>query len=412
MSKIPFINIADVNCWMVYLMPFNEEERNNYELVNKLQQTCIGDKKFGMGWPITCIEYETPMTDENVFEYERYCEDDSMAVSKDAVYNYKSIKEGDFIIMRLKNSHYYVGRVSSQGAFYIYKPNDEVYSKFSWGCMVDEWVEYTNDGEIPSEIVGRFSQRNHSTIQRISYYRQRLLVIAMYESRAKGVKRFDIPKLRIGANNFVRSLSYMELEDLVALYIADKHGKQGYRLIPSSCKTSQQNYEFRFVAPKKKKPITCQVKNQQDIEIEHYIEETGYEKIYIFSGKWNDACVKKLNEKYNGHGTIHIISPSELYEALTKDNIFKNDFYDFENEPKLADKDKLNHSGYSDRKKLTGQEGSCSISKEKDFVYFMKRGLFYSAEFSALILEWHILDDQEREKKYIDTIISDLSESF
>jgi hypothetical protein len=163
-------------------------------------------------------------------------------------------------------------------------------------------------------MLEKYHQRVHSiyTSQRIAPYRQKLLVMAMYENKLPEQERkINVPKLHIDSYNFVRSLDYMELEDLVALYIAEKHNVDGYRLLPSSCKINQQKFEFRFVA-KYKKPITCQVKNQEEIKIEHYVEETSYEKIYIFSGKWSEDAVCELNRKYEAYQHIQIISPKEF----------------------------------------------------------------------------------------------------
>ena len=50
MKQIPFINIADTDCWIIYLMPFIADERTDYESVNQLQQACIKNRIFGMGW--------------------------------------------------------------------------------------------------------------------------------------------------------------------------------------------------------------------------------------------------------------------------------------------------------------------------------------------------------------------------
>lgn len=408
--RIPFINIADTNCWMVYLMPFNSGDRTNYELIDEFQQNCIKEKVFGMGWDAECFAFGTPMTEENaakyVYVYNHQEKDQKWFVSESAVKGYKSIKEGDYIITRLKNSHYYVGRVISPGITYMYKPDDPVYGVFSWGGHVDEWVEYENGTDIPSEIEGRFSQRRHSSIQRIDPYRQKLLVIAMYENKTGKDKRFNVPKLRIGINNFVRSMNYMELEDLVAIHISDKHWQQGYRLLPSSCKISQQNYEYRFVA-QGKKPITCQVKNQQDIEIKHYLNETSYERIYIFSGKWSDSYVDSLRKEYEKYEHIAIVSPSELYRVLKNNNIFGGDFYDFENESVPADK--LPLDGYNICKKPNGEK-DCSISDDKEWACFLRKdGLFYSAEFGALVLSWHVVDDHEYEMNCIKKILADIN---
>jgi len=405
-NYIDFIDITNVNCWMVYLMPFASEDRTNYNLVNNLQQECIKLGIFGMGWAIPCFEYLTPMTDENKNIYaqvykEKY--DGKWSVSEDALNGYKSIKKGDYVIMRLKNGHYYVGCVSSDGAKYIYKEGDPVYGYFSWGGTVEKWFEYSNDQEIPSEIVGRFSQRLHSTIQRIAPYRQRLLVISMYE-RKSGDKKYNIPKLRIGLNNFVRSLNYMELEDLVALFIMKKHSEEGYKLIPSSCKVSQQNYEFSFVA-KGKKPITCQVKNQHEIDIENYKDEKSYEKVYIFSGKWSEEEVLAKREQYNDYGTIYIISPSELYKTLKEDGIFNNDFYDFENTPISPYDIILN--GYVKKEKPKGEN---TYSIDDYFICFVNGdGLFYSAEFGLLIHSWDIFKGTKYDRNCIEQIQKDIN---
>lgn len=327
-------DITDVSCWMIYLMPFDKEDRGDYHLVNDFQQGCVTNKVFGMGWGISCFEYGTPISDENATKYiEKYNEgkDGIGEVSNIAVDRYKKIKNGDYVIMRLKNSHYYVGRVSSDRAIYLHKENDAIYSRFSWGGTVDKWIEYSGEFEVPSEIAGRFSQRLHSTIQRIANQRQKVLVIAMYENKGEKEDRiFNLPKLHINTDNFVRSLTYKELEDLVALYIYDKHTDAGYRLLPSSCKNSQQKYEFIFVA-NGKKPITCQVKNQSDIDVECYIPETSYEYIYIFSGRWSDSEVEKLRKRYKKYHHIYMISPSELFQTLRKENIFfKNGFYELD----------------------------------------------------------------------------------
>ena len=244
-KTIPFIDISNINCWMVYLMPFESKDRTNYDLVKNFQQGCINEQIFGMGWDIPCFEQGKQMTEENAILYaKKYKDYYGLSVSQDAINGYLSIRKGDYVITRLKNGHYYVGRVSSEGSFFIHKQDDPIYGLLSWGGKVEQWIEYSNDGEIPSEIVGRFSQRLHSTIQKINPYRQKMLVIAMYENKIEKESEFhfSIPRLRIGKNNFVRSLNYMELEDLVALYITNKHAAEGYKLIPSSCKISQQNY--------------------------------------------------------------------------------------------------------------------------------------------------------------------------
>ena len=394
-------------------MPFDTADRGNYDLVYGKQQLCIDKRFLGMGWDIPCFEQGTPMTTENAAIYqEKYREaHPGASVSEDAVNGYLAIKKGDFVITRLKNGHYYVGKISSDGTKYIHKEDDPLYSLFSWGAAVEEWVEYANDCEVPSEIVGRFSQRLHSTIQRILPYRQKMLVVSMYEKkcgkkRSKGeISNSFIPKVRIGKSNFVRCLNYMELEDLVALYITNRHSKDGYKLLPSSCKVSQQNYEFVFWA-NGKMPITCQVKNQQEIDIDHYTNEKSYEKIYIFSGKWNEATVLEKRDFFKLYEHIYIISPAELWEVLKTERFLSSAFYDFDNEPRSPYQ--LNLEGYTERKRPKGEK---TYSISEDYICFVnKDGLFYSAEFDALILSWDVFSGTRYDRGCIETILCDLNE--
>ena len=407
MSKIPFINIADTECWMIYLMPFNSIERADYDKVLKLQLECIDKRLFGMGWNLDCFEYGTPMTAENAGYYTKiYNESYEWTVSDKTVSSYQKVKKGDYVITRLKNGHYYVGKVSSDGAYYLYKNNDSFFGMFSWGGNVEEWFEYKTDDEIPSEIVGRFSQRLHSTIQRVSGYRQRLLIISMYENKVKGNKKsFDIPKLRITPYNFVRSLDYMQLEDLMSLYIDERWHDTGYRLLPSSCKISQQNYEFRFVAPNRR-PMTCQVKNQKEINIDQYKGETQYQIIYIFSGVWSKEEVSQLRDKYLDNPCLYIIDPEELFRVFVEyKDLFQNGFYECAED--VLTPDMLPLEGYELREKINGEK---QYNKSKDFACFVRSdGLFYSTEFEALILSWHIMNDHDEEIRLANQICNDIN---
>lgn len=185
----------------------------------------------------------------------------------------------------------------------------------SWGCHVEKWLEFKTQDDLPYELIGRMSQQQHQTIQRIDRYRLKFLIIEAYIKREKS--KSDIPKLILTKNNFARSLHYKQLEDLVSLYIVEENKEQNYLLMPSSCKINEQKYEFFFKSPNRK-AITCQVKNQEEIKIEEYYNENDFEKIYIFSGIWNNEQVEELNKKANKNkaNNIQIISPDELFDIL------------------------------------------------------------------------------------------------
>lgn len=410
-KSIPFINIADINCWMVYLMPFSESDRYNYDLVNSYQHECIEEKVFGMGWGLDCqnIEFGETLNDISLEKYTetaklQYNSEELESSHLNAINLYCNIKKGDYVIMKFKDSRYYIGKLATEVQF-VHKPVSP-YNRLSWGAFVEEWVEFKTEEELPSEIVGRFSQRIHSTVQRIVPYRQKLLTISSYETNSLNPTfPVKIPKLKITKENFIRSLTYKELEDLVALFIYLKHCNEGYVLLPSSCKLSQQNYEFRFVS-NGKQPITCQVKNQAEIDIDRYINDTAYKKIYIFCGLWSNEKVEKLKNEYEKYKQIFIISPDELFKVLYKADFFKNPYYSFEKA--ILKPCDLNLEGYEICKSLRkAKNKSCKITD--DFVCFTNNDvLFYSAEFEALILSGHFLEDRNKEYEYIQEILTDL----
>lgn len=403
MKDIRFLDLADVNCWIVYNMPFVEDERSDYELVNGLQNSCIKNKIFGMGWEVKIPGFDsnTKMTKENK---DRYVEvyNKTGSVSLNAVNSYSKIKNGDYVITRNKDGQYYVGKVSSDGAFYLYDENDADRRLFSWGCMVEEWKPCGAEMNIPSEIAGRFSQRYHSTIQKIAKYRQKLLVMAMYGD-------LNIPKLGITRNNFVNSLNYMELEDLVSVFMSQRH--RGYYLLPSTCKISQQNIEFCLKSGETGNLVTCQVKNKKKITIDHYIDKKvydSYETIYLFSGEWDNKTIDELREKYKDYPRLYIIKPDELYDVLKNVKIFSNPFYVFDKE--VIETKNINLDGYRKISEDERLNGEMDYSIDDDYICFVKKdGLFYSREFGALVLSYHIDKDHAKEKEWIDRILKDIN---
>ncbi len=420
MGKIPFIDISNINCWIVYLIPFCEEERHVFDLVNSYQQECIKENVFGMGWDVECktLQFNSILNSDNekkyICCYEDYRELQHMKRDidqshKNALKEYGQMKKGDYVIMRLKNSHYYIGKISANVSYLNKK--ESPYNRLSWGAYVEEWVELENDDLLPSELVGRFSQKQHSTVQKICSYRQKLLLISCYNKNAHLINsEFDmIPKLKLSKNNFVRSLNYKQLEDLVAFYIAEKHVKEGYLLIPSSCKLSQQKFEYRFVK-NNGKPITCQVKNQAEISIDEYVYETSYEKIYIFSGVWNDKEIDLINQKYSKYSHLHVISNEELYNTLRNCNMFDSDYYCVNDSMLLPNQ--IDLSNYDEVKQFRGYN-SKAYNFDDMFINFIKKDtLFYSSEFEALILYDHFHTDLDEEEKTIQRILETINISY
>lgn len=318
------ININDINCWIINLKPFDSNVDVN--LIKDFQLNCVKHNVFGIGWHKDGFSGSLA---DNKDDFLKKCSDDnSYNAIKKATDNMNKIEKGDLVIMRLKNTHYYIGQVSEK-AFYKNKVLDsKIFNeRLSWMCKVNKWIEYSTDEFLPSEIIGRLSQRRQPTISRVANYRQKMLICSAFNNQYDE-KIAGVSKINISIDNFARSLNYMELEDLVCSYIYKSihtaYPEKNYVLLPSSCKTSRPLYEFIFVCPNEK-PITCQVKNEAVIDLKQY-DDDNYKKIYVFSDKgYANKDTKKPNTE--------IIEREKLYRLLIDNTGYMNSklsiYYDF-----------------------------------------------------------------------------------
>ncbi|MCR4718983.1 MAG: hypothetical protein K5768_05070 [Firmicutes bacterium] len=353
MKEYRTIDIGRINCWIVNLKPYGQGDSD--EVIKDFQQRCINYKSgvFGIGW----LDTNKAPKEGRHYLSESDASWFSAGVSNKAKNNMEKVQKGDLVIMRLRDGHIYIGKVKKQ-AFYESGLKDKNQSeRLSCMCEVEKWHKIENQDELPQAICGRLSQRQQQTIELIANSEIKLLMIFVYEHLDGTEKIVDVPKVRLTKANFTRALNYMELEDLVCAYIYDKHKKENYMLLPSSCKVSRMKYEFNFVCSNRK-PITCQVKNQNAdaIKISDYKNDIDvYEKIYLFSGNGNiQGCP---------NGNIEIIDKQDLYNKLinTEDKSIEfmrtnlERYYDFSDDD-IDDKTKkiiavLKDNGYEEKKK-------------------------------------------------------------
>lgn len=395
-NGIPYIDISGVNCWIAYLIPYSKENRIDYDEIVRFQNECIKKKIFGMGWNSDAFKSEKEAAIKKEYDIKEndtfkkfYKGKDESAIT--AFEKYKEINPGDYVIFRSKESHYYIGKVTTNA---YYRVNEDEKDLLAWRCKVEKWVEYKTQEEIASEIVGRFSQRQHKTIDRICDYRLKLSVIAAYENGKdtegnyldESKKKYRIPKIKIDKNNFVSCLNYTELEDVVYTYINSLHKDEGYKLYPSSCKVNHQKYEYTFFH-KTKNPITCQVKNRHEINVDDYKGESKmYEKIYLFSGY---GFTKETINSYKDSNIV-LISQADLYSALDEYLTHRNlsNFYHYDKNAQ-SNLQKLDLSKFEKTERWSS-DNKRRLTQYKVFdqkIEFFDKNIFYSEEFDALIIE-------------------------
>lgn len=409
-NGIPYIDISGVNCWIAYLIPYIKENRIDYDEIVRFQNECIKKKIFGMGWNSDAFKSEKEAATEKEYDIKEndtfkkfYKGKDESAIT--AFKKYKKINPGDYVIFRSKESHYYIGKVTTNA---YYRVNEDEKDLLAWRCKVEKWVEYKTQEEIASEIVGRFSQRQHKTIDRICDYRLKLSVIAAYENGKdtegnpinENERVYNIPKIKIDKNNFVSCLNYTELEDVVYVYINSLHRDEGYRLYPSSCKVNHQKYEYTFFH-KTKDPISCQVKNHEKIDAEIYEKEAKkYEKIYLFSGY---AFSEESINKFKGSNIV-IINQSDLFSALDEYLAHRNlsAFYEYKKDaPNNLEKLDLNKFTETKRWSSKYEIRLTQCKKTDQYVCFYDDAIFYSEEFDALIFNSKEKEQFKKEFEYV-----------
>lgn len=410
MKKIEFYDMKGVNCWIINLKPFGPNDPD--DIIRNLQDECVQNKIFGIGWGTDCFGTHTKVTlDENTKKVYKDSFEDKNSARDSAADRMSEIKCGDLAIMRLRDGHIYLGKVTEP----VFHDNTilkgENSNRLSWVCRVEKWLEFCDDTLIPSEIMGRFSQRQQATITKIANYKQRLLMLAMYDIKNSG--KTSVPKVILNENNFTRALSYTDLEDLVCAYIYTRHVHDGYMLLPSSGKVSRLKYEFTFVSNHlDKKPITCQVKNQnsEPINIADYENDKDtYEKIYLFSGNNNFAnrdLAKDNIEIINHRNLFDVLKCGNLkfmYDKLSKYHLFsespdlvkiKETLDGKEKDWKCIKKFSKDSDDFKKYKVGTRKVGD-QQAEEISWISVGYDGLYITDEFDSFIIEWQ---DKNTEK--------------
>ncbi len=333
------------NCWLVKLKPGGEN--GNKEVVKELQEICIRDKIFGMGWPVSDMyskngekvsiqEYdennEEKFNKEKLDYYKKklenkYLKKEKKEYEKSSVKKafdyYKQINVGDYVMTRLGDGKYYIGICKGDICYYTGK-NKILKDNFSWYGKVEEWIEI-NEDDVPGHIYGYFSFKNQSTIRRVS--KENEVARELIENTYKFLKKENFKKIDIDKYNFNKTLYATDLEDLVYCYILNQEENQGYILYPSKSKISTVKYEFYLIniEDENKKMITCQVKNDAEVLYKNYIDDKNkFEGIYLFSGiekytKDKKCDMKELIEKLKKEN-MYIIDKEKLYVFLIEND--------------------------------------------------------------------------------------------
>ena len=220
-----------------------------------------------------------------------------------------NLKKDDLIWIRSKGK-YHLGRVTEKSHYlYAYRDSQKNSDILKLGInnqFTDiDWCEVGSESDIPGCILIAFYQKG--TLIEIDEESALNISQIIYNKKDK---YYEIDnKILNNKENFYGLLSPYDCEDLLYFYL---YNKNKYVVIPSTNKTSTQNYEFEMVNPKdRNEKIYIQVKN-------------GYSKgsdLYLENFKGIDGIVYLLTTAGN------------IYETKTKKKLLQIDFkqnYEFE----------------------------------------------------------------------------------
>ena len=245
-----------------------------------------------------------------------------------------NLEKDDLIWIRSKGK-YYLGRVTEKSHYlYAYrdsKKNSDILKLGINNQFTDiEWQKIGSESDIPGRILIAFYHKG--TLIEIDEKSVLDISQILYNKRDNYYK---IPnKIVNNKENFYDLLSPYDCEDLLYFYL---YHKNKYIAIPSTNKTSTQNYEFEMVNPKERnEKIYIQVKNGNSEMADLYLEDfKGIDGIVyllttvgnIYETKTKKKLLQiasKQNYEFEEIGStennkkIYAVNPEALYEFSKK----------------------------------------------------------------------------------------------
>ena len=339
----------------VWRLQTKTEVSKKNKLEDKVAKELIKRKIVAIGWTLrediyneltmsekNKLEKNEKLIKNNFKEYKKIIEQETYETIKgekkkffngkinNSLNNLKKLKENDLVWIRSKGK-YYLGRITEKSHYlYAYRDSQKNSDILKLGInnqFTDiDWCEVGSESDIPGRILIAFYQKG--TLIEIDEESALNISQIIYNKKDK---YYEIDnKILNNKENFYGLLSPYDCEDLLYFYL---YNKNKYVVIPSTNKTSTQNYEFEMVNPKNRnEKIYIQVKNGyskgSDLYLEDYQKLDG--KVYLLTTAGNIYETKtkkkllqidfKQNYEFEEIGStennkkIYVVNPEALYE--------------------------------------------------------------------------------------------------
>ena len=318
----------------VWRLQTKTEVSEKNKLEDKVAKELIKRKIVAIGWTLrediyneltmsekNKLEKNEKLIKNNFKEYKKIIEQETYETIKgekkkffngkinNSLNNLKKLKENDLVWIRSKGK-YYLGRVTEKSHYlYAYRDSQKNSDILKLGInnqFTDiDWCEVGSESDIPGRILIAFYQKG--TLIEIDEESALNISQIIYNKKDK---YYEIDnKILNNKENFYGLLSPYDCEDLLYFYL---YNKNKYVVIPSTNKTSTQNYEFEMINHENRnEKIYIQVKNGYSKGSDLYLED--YQKL---------------------DGKVYLLTTAgNIYETKTKKKLLQIDFkqsYEFE----------------------------------------------------------------------------------
>ncbi|QYJ95431.1 hypothetical protein [Shewanella spartinae] len=230
---------------------------------------CLDNNILGAGWSISLtgeVDWENYIREAKVKFKGR---GRSFSAAINAIKN--RMKVGDLCWTRDHDGNYYLGVVLGE---WEYKSDSEYQAANVVNIRSCKWFKVGAVDVVPGKVVNSYI--SGSTIQQVKGHE----ILTYCQYLANSLLKEERYKISKSSEDILTLLSSDDCEDLVALYMQQKHG---FMVIPSSCKSDTAVYEYvmkhsktgrKAVAQVKHGNVNLNIDDYRDIEAEVYLLTT------------------------------------------------------------------------------------------------------------------------------------------
>ena len=279
--------MRNINIWRLHIKTAAEAGVDPHNF-------CIEKNILGVGWQVETAK--NPLSWDCYYKLgkEGYEEEGDKGWKAAVNALHDGMKCGALCWSRNSDGIYYLGRIKGD---WIYNNTDEYIRADVVNVRDCEWHKVGLVDSVPGKVVNSFIPSR--TVQMVHENSVNLYSRYLYNKLCTE-SFYDLSE-EPGDVDLFTLISAEDCEDIVGIYLQEK----GYRLIPSSCKSSTAGYEFVLKNRETGRRAVVQVKQgQPELNREEYGDAFGRDEVFLFSTQGNYTGAERAN--------VHCLTPEKM----------------------------------------------------------------------------------------------------